>query len=110
MLFILILTKSIQIWASYFGTWNLNRTIGWGWNPMMIFFQYLENPYLLFTFGYGLVYYFGRSVRYYLGLLHLVVILLSLLILNPESIHFTLIIISWILFLLNLFLSKKTII
>ena len=60
------------------GSWDLNRTIGWGWDvsqflwSLGIVFLLLQ---LVFTIGYAMLKYTGRSTNFYLSLVHFLLML-----------------------------------
>ena len=67
-------------------TWDLNRTIGWGWDVTNFawYFQFHLLELLLFTLGYGLLFLMKRHTIFFLSALQIALFLLELLLLNSN--------------------------
>jgi hypothetical protein len=111
---LMIVLSLFQVYYTLTSTWTLNRTIGWGWS-------YYDYNYLmditatclfysipLFTFGYGVLYFLKRRTVFVFSILHLFLILL---IAFYTSFHLLfsifLLNLSWLVFSLNIYKSKK---
>ena len=70
------------------GTWNLNRTIGWGWEFEL--YRWInaitKSSIFLFTIGYGILKVYRRVPHFAISILHLFLILTSLWIPKQEFI------------------------
>ncbi len=94
-------------------TWNLNHSIGWGWNDPIFIWQ-LANMFLLislpcFTLGYGLLYFMKKETKFLTSGLH-VFVTLFLLFIPPFNFSLTIILflVAWLFFAFNMLTSKKT--
>lgn len=107
----IFLLSIIQISGNYFGTWNLNKTIGWGWE--ITDFHWLNKisftlSTLVFTIGYGILF---KSKRRTVFMISIVQIILTFSSFVTQSNYFEIsiiaLILSWIIFLVTMFNSKK---
>ena len=59
-------------------TWNLNRSIGWGWDFTNYVFWiglFSSFPFVIYTLGYGFLYFRGRKPNLILSLTQIFLIL-----------------------------------
>lgn len=94
------------------GTWDLNRTIGWGWditNYLMWGSSIFYWSVFLFMIGYGILCIANRTTQKQLTILHVCLLFLYLII-PVFRIELKLItgVVVWLVFILNLLLSKNT--
>ncbi len=78
--------------SNSFGSWDLNRTIGWGWEtPNSYLYWYLSNPiiffllllqYVIYSLGYGLMRRYRPQFRSRLIVWHFVLTLFFTLLLS----------------------------
>ena len=98
---------------AYPTTWDLNRTIGWGWDITNIFFWNAATTLMLFLFGYFVVFITKRRNLLYLSVPHTFLIFFGEIFtphFSTESgalIAMLIGLMSWMIFLLNLVLSRK---
>ena len=112
-LLLLIVFRVIPIQVGL-GSWNLNRTIGWGWDVSSFLWR-LGVVFLLlqfvFTIGYAILQYTKRSTNFYLSLIHFL-LMLALIpvhfspILNVET-NAVYLVLSLVVFILNMIFSVK---
>ena len=93
------------------GTWNLNRTIGWGWE--FEFYRWstavTKSSIFLFTIGYGILKVYGKTPRFGFSLLHLILILIFLWIPVHEVIPNLLVgLLAWGVFIGNFIVALKS--
>ena len=108
MIFVLV-TRGFYI---SMGTWNLNRTIGWGWDYTNQIWMILSNCFTislpLFTIGYGILYFLKRKTVFIFSVLHFSLILLMTFYHSGHLILTMLLLnLSWLLFSLNIYKSEK---
>ncbi len=92
------------------GSWDLNRTIGWGWDITNLIMWNTFKPPIFFLLGYGLILILKRRNLFRLSLLQLGLIMFDLLISLTETtiiLQILLYFSIWVVFLLNLILSEK---
>jgi len=94
------------------GSWDLNRSIGWGGDGDLgfILIMILSNELLYFAIGYGIVFLLRRELSFHLSMIHLFCIVISWILpkFYLDSYLTTWpVFASWVLFLLNVFTSKK---
>lgn len=104
------------------GSWELNRSDGWswasGWAPYII--AYTFNALFLFALGYLVLSLLKRSANFKLSVVHFLMAAFNLLVLwNIFSVplfyritdipffHFFFLVIMWLVFVLNLYFSKR---
>jgi len=87
------------------GSWDVNRTISWGWDPIA-FFRWssmtAKSSMMLFTIGYGIISVYNKRTNISLSILHLLLIFIFLWI--PWYCYMISILIgflTWIVFTLN---------
>ena len=114
MFYILLLVLTIILLSNEYislGTWNLNRTIGWGWDITNFLWWYspLINIILLviYTTGYGFLCWRNRPTKTILSIFHLTLTLPLAFNLKTE-INFALIILSFTIFIFNFCLSFQS--
>ncbi|MBK7870579.1 MAG: hypothetical protein IPJ74_07815 [Saprospiraceae bacterium] len=66
-------------------TWNLNRTIGWGWDLTNFFWWNAFNINLVYLLGYGVLWFLERRTHFYISVSHFVLIILLMGIINKNS-------------------------
>lgn len=87
------------------GTWDMHRTIGWGWSyPDFVFWAPISQTILLviFTLGYAWVKFTKRKTHIYLSVFHFLALLIGFF--TFPYLIYLLIIVS--IFIANLFYSK----
>jgi hypothetical protein len=93
------------------GTWNLNKTIGWGYDAThLIWLNIVSLSFSLpiFVVGYGLLFITKRKANFALSLTHLFLIVLDYFLLNTNlDILIVLSIAGWLTFLMNLILNEN---
>jgi len=91
-------------------TWNLNRTIGWGWEPYLNFSIFLPSFYtslIIFNIGYGILMHRKQETNLKLSILHLLLIFFTFMLSGFYSVvELILNLCSMIIFLLNMASSK----
>ena len=86
------------------GTWDLNRTIGWGWDWTN--YIWWITPHFFWFVIFPLTYWFlskTNTFSYPLMLAHVIVIVLSMIPLFEYEISIIFSLISWLLFFANIF-------
>lgn len=110
MFWIVLLSWPIGLGVLHFlsSTYTIHRTIGWGWDITSLMEQVIV--FCILILGYGIVYFTGRKTNLYLSVLHSLV-LLALFFSDMLSFELTLLytlqVGSLVLFLTNVFSSKK---
>lgn len=80
-MWILALILFIRLYTfENFEKWNLNRTIGWGWDYDLARWisTTTKSSILLFIIGYGILKIYGKTPRLGLSVLHLLLLLILL--------------------------------
>ena len=107
-LFLTIVTRFFSYQAV--GAWNLNKTIGWGYDITNFIWYNIQIPILIFFIGYLLVYILRRNTNVYLSGIHIFLILFNVFL--PRLISIDIIVylfyyLSMGVFFLNLLKSRK---
>lgn len=105
----LILAMFVPVYVGV-GSWDLNRTAGWGWDvPGFIhwFFSAFRWLLLIFAVGYGIVLFSGRRTDFYLSVLHFFLMLLCFVPLVSVRLSVGYSILLVLVFALNLVRSFK---
>lgn len=107
----LLILSVIQALCHFYGTSSLNRTIGWGWDITNLFWW--STPSLLysmivFTIGYGILYFSKRKTRWLLSLFQIILLLQAMITpTNNFEVSMIFVILNWIVFRLNIATNKK---
>lgn len=91
-------------------TWNLNRTIGWGWDLTNFFWWNAFNINLVYLLGYGVLWFLERRTHLYISVSHFVLIILLMGIINKNSsplIFQIIYLLAILLFVLNIVTNKS---
>lgn len=115
MMWIVLVFILISIWNTVWishGTWDLNRSIGWGWDITNFLFWISFYNFLLLLInliGYLFLLILKRRTNYFLSILHSVLLVLSFVIFQfeIEIVVFYLFILV-VVFILNLTFSTKS--
>jgi hypothetical protein len=106
-LLLLILLNPIYVGV---GSWNLNRTVGWGWDyPSFLrwFFFTISFLVLVFTIGYGFLRFTNRKTHFYLSLTHFLLVLFYWWPHTIAELYIIYLVVLLLVFLLNIFRSVK---
>lgn len=102
----LILSKLALIYTYCFGTWDLNRTIGWGWeitNFIWWIMPSISCSIIVFTIGYGILFFTNKKTKFFLSFLQIFLLLIYLFIpFHQFELLIFIVILSWIVFILNM--------
>lgn len=90
-------------------SWNLNKTIGWGYELSLYFWLEKISHYTLpiFALGYMLLFLTKREVRQILFLLHLFIVFFDLIAYFHIIPIPRMLLLSWLTFILSVVLSRK---
>lgn len=108
---LIFLSAKISMQFIPVGTWNLNRTIGWGWDITdMLWWSSLSlSIYLpVFTIGYGILYFQKKSTHLALSIVH-VLLIVSTFFVPVFAIMGNIILagLSFMVFLINFIISVR---
>ncbi len=91
------------------GSWEINRTVGWGWDISIYFWYSLFGSFFIFTIGYGIVKLLKRKTSYQLSIGHIVSMILYILVTNffgfSDVGFLTVGLVMWLFFILNVYKS-----
>ena len=109
---ILYLILMIYSWYdSYYGTWNLNRTIGWGWDLTNFIWWNLPSiswSIKIFTIGYGILFFMKKKTNFILSILQILLVLINITIpMYNIGVSIIFIILNWIIFIWNMINSMR---
>ncbi len=111
---IISLVMSAIIAYNQIGSWNLNRTIGWGWDVTNFLWWIMPSvicSFFLLTLGYGILYFNRRRTSFLLSSFQffLMFFIVGMIPFNTSLFFLILMILQWLFFGLNFYYSEKII-
>lgn len=106
-----LLNYKTQTFYFAMGSWDINRTVGWGWDISIYFWLSLFGSFFIFTISYGVIKLLKRKTNYKLSFAHIITMVLYVITSNMIDTHDYIVLaigtLMWGLFILNLFKCKK---